>query len=88
MKAIENIIKRIWIIVVLAVVVTACYDEFDPKSYMPTFTISGFSSVDQIEPAALVSYWSFDEGSGSIAHDRSGHANDGMLSGNPTWISP
>jgi hypothetical protein len=36
----------------------------------------------------LVGYWPFDEGAGSIAHDRSVHANDGLLVGDPTWIHP
>jgi len=34
----------------------------------------------------LVGYWSFDEGSGSIAHDYSGNGNDGTIYG-ATWIS-
>lgn len=38
--------------------------------------------------AALVGYWPFDEGAGSIAHDRSIHANDGTLIGDPRWIHP
>ena len=33
----------------------------------------------------LVAYWSFDEGSGAIAHDYSGNGNDGVLHG-PLWI--
>jgi len=37
---------------------------------------------------ALVGYWAFDEGSGSIAHDRSKYSNDGVLMGDPMWISP
>ena len=37
---------------------------------------------------ALVGYWAFDEGSGSMAHDGSGHANDGTLVGDPVWIHP
>ncbi len=37
---------------------------------------------------ALVGYWSFDEGSGSIAHDSSLYKNDGQLVGNPIWIHP
>ena len=35
---------------------------------------------------ALVGYWSFDEGSGSIAHDSSIYKNNGQLIGNPSWI--
>lgn len=42
------------------VLVTSCYDKFDPDSYKPAFTISGYSAVDEIEPSSLVSYWSFD----------------------------
>lgn len=33
----------------------------------------------------LVGYWSFDEGTGSTAHDDSGNGNDGMING-ATWI--
>jgi hypothetical protein len=35
---------------------------------------------------SLVGNWAFDEGAGSIAHDRSPHANDGTLIGNPVWV--
>ena len=38
--------------------------------------------------SALVGYWSFDEGSGNVAHDRSGFGNDGTLVGNPVWVDP
>ena len=37
---------------------------------------------------ALVGDWTFDEGTGSIAHDRSVYGNDGQLIGNPVWIRP
>lgn len=37
---------------------------------------------------ALVGYWAFDEDSGLIAHDRSQYHNDGVLMGDPIWISP
>jgi len=33
----------------------------------------------------LVGYWSFDEGSGTIAYDRSGNNNNGTLINGPTW---
>jgi hypothetical protein len=36
--------------------------------------------------SALVGYWSFDEGSGTVAHDLSGYGNDGTLIGNPQWV--
>jgi len=42
--------------------VSSCYDKFDPESYKPVFTISGYSATDEIEPGSLVAYWSFDEG--------------------------
>jgi len=35
------------------------------------------------DPAAS---WSFYEGSGTVAHDVSGHGNTGTLYGNPTWM--
>jgi hypothetical protein len=41
-------------------ILTSCYKEFNPKSYAPPFTISGFSSVKQIKPANLVGYWAFE----------------------------
>lgn len=44
----------------LCIGLSACYDKFDPESYQPVFTISGFSAVDEIEPGSLVAYWSFD----------------------------
>ena len=33
----------------------------------------------------LVGWWSFDEGSGTIAYDRSGNNNNGTLINGPTW---
>lgn len=48
--------------VVTAVVLWGCYDEFDPDSYRPVFSISGYSATEEIEPQSLVAYWSFDEG--------------------------
>jgi len=41
-------------------ILTSCYKEFNPKSYAPPFTISGFSSVKQIKSANLVGYWAFE----------------------------
>src|SRR5690606_17201671 len=32
-----------------------------------------------------VGHWTFDELSGNIAADRSGHGNNGVLSGGPVW---
>jgi len=42
----------------------------------------GLSSA---EPG-LVAHWSFDEGSGSIAHDGSGNGNHGTLVNSPSWV--
>jgi hypothetical protein len=33
----------------------------------------------------LIAYWKFDEGTGHIASDSSGHGNNAMLSNNPDW---
>jgi len=35
----------------------------------------------------LVGYWSFNEGSGTIAHDYSGNGNDGTINGGATWVA-
>ncbi len=35
----------------------------------------------------LVAYWSFDDGSGSVATDFSGNTNHGNLSGGPSWVT-
>jgi hypothetical protein len=36
----------------------------------------------------LVAYWPLDEGSGSVAHDRTGHGHDGRLENGPVWTTP
>jgi hypothetical protein len=49
------------------------------------------ASVIQMTPnnIGLVGYWSFNEGTSTIAHDFSGNGNNGTLSGStlPTWVS-
>jgi hypothetical protein len=35
---------------------------------------------------SLLGYWSFNEGSGTVAADGSGHGNDGQLMNGPTWV--
>lgn len=40
---------------------SSCYDKFDPESYQPVFTISGYSASEDIAPESLVAYWSFEE---------------------------
>jgi len=37
--------------------------------------------------AELVGYWKFDEGSGDVAVDSSGHGNDGSIKGTPNWVA-
>lgn len=39
------------------------------------------------EAQGLIGYWSFDEGSGSVATDTSGYGNNGTLQGGPTWVT-
>jgi len=36
--------------------------------------------------SALVGYWKFDEGTGTMAYDSSGYANDGTLMNGPVWV--
>jgi glucose/arabinose dehydrogenase len=38
-------------------------------------------------PGGLVGYWAFDEGSGSVANDRSGNGYNGTLQYGPTWTT-
>lgn len=37
--------------------------------------------------AGLIGYWTFDEGEGTVAADRSGNGNDGTLEGAPQWTA-
>ncbi|MGB9848140.1 MAG: LamG-like jellyroll fold domain-containing protein [Minisyncoccia bacterium] len=39
-----------------------------------------------IHPLRPAAYWSFDEGNGNIAYDRSGNENNGTLYNGPTWV--
>lgn len=43
------------------------------------------SALEGLKPE-LVGYWSFDEGSGTIAHDSSGYCNNGTLVGGCLWV--
>ena len=36
--------------------------------------------------SGLVGYWRFDEGTGIVAGDSSGHGNDGTLTNGPVWV--
>ncbi len=53
--------------------ILSCYEKFDEESYNPPFTISGFTSADEIAPSSLIAYWSFD---GSLAESVSGTSAD------------
>jgi hypothetical protein len=48
------------VVTALCIIASGCYKAFDPSSYQPKFTISGFSSAKQIEPSSLVAYWAFE----------------------------
>ncbi len=52
--------KKILVALIMTGFLTSCFDKFDPESYKPEFTISGFTAVDDIEPSSLVAYWPFD----------------------------
>ena len=47
---------------------------------LPATTAHAAVSTD-----SLVGYWKFDEGTGTLAADSSGHGNNGTLTGGPTW---
>jgi hypothetical protein len=59
------------------------------KSFSITFNTPGEQSLTIAELGAggLLGYWNFDEGSGTTAHDASGHNNHGTLVNGPTWRS-
>ena len=40
-----------------------------------------------VSNTGLVGWWSFDEGSGTIAHDLSGNRNNGTFVGGPVWVN-
>jgi hypothetical protein len=52
--------------------------------YAPQYSI--LISKDYGDPS-LVGYWSFDEGSGTVAYDRSGKNNNGSITGTHQWIT-
>jgi hypothetical protein len=61
--------------------------EFRSRIGMPPSTLYDEDSFEFINSAlqGLVAYWSFDEGEGDIAHDYSGHGNDGIIYG-ASWV--
>ena len=46
-----------------------------------------FVSADQLAGTNMLLHWAFDDGSGTNAVDSSGSGRDGMLVGNPAWIT-
>lgn len=83
----------------IGTILSACYEKFDPESYQPVFTISGYSATDEIAPSNLVAYWSFD---GDLNETLSGNAADNheatLVNGfkgqavhfnaaNPSWLT-
>jgi len=64
-------------------------DEFD-GAVTHKGHVWSFTTVPIIEPAAdpnLIAWWTFDEASGDVALDWSGHGNHGVLFG-PSWVTP
>ncbi len=58
----------------------------DYGQYMSIDTLTvEVGSVDQVTWGALA-HWDFEEGSGTITHDQSGHGYNGTLMGNPVWL--
>ncbi len=43
-------------------------------------------SNGQVDPKSVVGFWLFDEASGNIARDNSGHGYDADLKENPVWV--
>lgn len=69
----KKYLKGVFMVFVLGLLATACYNTFDSNSYKPKFTINGFSAADQIKPDNLVGYWAFD---GSLIDSVSGTAGN------------
>ena len=50
-----------------------------------SFPILSTISVSADPTDGLIGYWSFNEGTGTTAHDSSGCGNDGVLMSSATW---
>jgi hypothetical protein len=44
----------------LTLILSACYEKFDPESYAPDVSIGGFTSSGEIATSNLVAHWPFD----------------------------
>ncbi|MHC4517975.1 MAG: LamG domain-containing protein, partial [Planctomycetota bacterium] len=47
---------------------------------------AAYGAFDPLKDAALVGWWTFDEGSGTVAADSSPNGNDGTLNGGAEWV--
>ena len=50
-------------------------------------SLAGVLSMAGQASADLILHWTFDEGSGTIAHDSSGNGRDGTVEGGPAWVA-
>jgi hypothetical protein len=87
------------LIALVGIFLAGCYDKFDPESYQPVFSISGYAAVDEIEPSSLVAYWSFDgDANETISGNASATSQTTIVNGfkgqavnfnanNPSWLT-
>ncbi|MBL7186510.1 MAG: LamG domain-containing protein [Phycisphaerae bacterium] len=63
-------------------------DEFDPP-FTHKGDVLSFTTLPDvpITDPALMGWWTFEEGTGAIAVDWSGHGNHGTLIGDPQWVA-
>ncbi|MCW3464870.1 LamG domain-containing protein [Chitinophaga nivalis] len=47
-------------LMMISVLLTACYKKFDPSSYAPPVEIGGFTQTNQIAAGNLVAHWAFE----------------------------
>lgn len=60
MKQLKNkLILATFISCNIILLFSSCQKKFDPKSYAPAETFSGYSASNQIAPTNLVGYWAF-----------------------------
>jgi len=69
------------VLVIICLFVGACF----VPSISGNMEQTSYNSVSLNLTDGPVGFWTFDEGTGYIAHDYSGNSNDGMMHG-PTWI--
>lgn len=55
-----RIIPSLSLLLLFGLLFSSCYKKYDPKSYQPSFTVNGFTSVAEIGAGSLVGYWAFD----------------------------